>query len=72
MRRAIWMSLAWIVTRLAWMASGDDSDDSDDDSNDDDDPESNEPPAKRVTRHSQGLAKTPDARSSRRQTRSRD
>ena len=48
--------------------SGDDSDDSD---------ELKEPPAKRVTRHSQGVAKTPDARtpdarSLRRLTRSRD
>ena len=31
-----------------------------------------QPPAKRVTRHSQGVAKTPDARSLRRLTRSRD
>ena len=45
--------------------SDDDScdDDSDDDDGDDDDSESNEPPAKRVTRHNQGLAETPDARS---------
>ena len=46
-------------------SSGDDSDDSDDSD------ELNEPPAKRVTRHSQGVAKTPDARSLRRLTRSR-
>ena len=47
-------------------SSGDDSDDSDDSD------ELKEPPAKRVTRHSQGVAKTPDARSLRRLTRSRD
>ena len=41
---------------------GDDSDDS----------ELKEPPAKRVTRHSQGLTNTPDARSLRRQTRNRE
>ena len=45
--------------------SGDNSDDSDDS-------ELKEPPAKRVTRHSQGVAKTPDARSLRRLTRSRE
>ena len=47
-------------------SSGDDSDDSDDSD------ELKQPPAKRVTRHSQGVAKTPDARSLRRLTRSRD
>ena len=47
-------------------SSGDESDDSDDSD------ELKEPPAKRVTRHSQGVAKTPDARSLRRLTRSRD
>ena len=52
-------------------SSGDDSDDSAD-SDDSDDSELKEPPAKRVTRHSQGVAKTPDARSLRRLTRSRD
>ena len=49
---------------------------SDDDSDDSDDSDSNdselEPPAKRVTRHSQGVVKSPDARSLRRLTRSRD
>ena len=49
---------------------GDDDSDSDD-SDDSDDSELKEPPAKRVTRHSQGIANTPDARSSRRLTRSR-
>ena len=56
-------------------SSGDDSDDSDDSDDYDDSDDSDElkePPAKRVTRHSQGVAKTPDARSLRRLTRSRD
>ena len=50
-------------------SSDDDSGDSDDS---DDSDELKEPQAKRVTQHSQGVAKTPDARSLRRLTRSRD
>ena len=54
--------------------SDDESDDgdSDGDSDDDDDSDSNEePPAKRITRQSGGLAETLDARSLRRKSRSR-
>ena len=54
--------------------SDDESDDgdSDGDSDDEDDSDSNEePPAKRITRQSGGLAETLDARSLRRKSRSR-